>query len=148
MESLVPSTTPTLAGNEDHDHPSHPPLNRRVSIVSKPHPGPHHDPNSPDLSFPFATTNVQEGGMTDEYRLVSSTGLISADTALRPIPSHVSQPPNALRDPEKAKHLKDIKLVTWLENDPEDPRNYSNAYKWCKFVSSLISTTSLTRPNY
>lgn len=141
MESLVPSTTPTLAGHDDHDHDhhSHPPPNRRVSIVSKPHPGAHHDPNSPDLSFPFATTNLEEGGMTDEYRLISSTGLISADTALRPIPSHLSQPPGALRDPEKAKHLKDVKLVTWLENDPEDPRNYSNAYKWCKARLSSFS---------
>ncbi|KAI0075274.1 MFS general substrate transporter [Panus rudis PR-1116 ss-1] len=91
---------------------------------------PHHDPNLPDLSFPFETTNLDEGGYTDEYRVVSATGLIPADKALRPIPSHVSQPPTALRDPEKAQRLKEVKLVTFLENDPEDPRNYSNLYKW------------------
>ncbi|PCH37676.1 MFS general substrate transporter [Wolfiporia cocos MD-104 SS10] len=50
--------------------------------------------------------------------------------ALRPIPTHVSEIPGALKDPEKAKQLKDVKLVTWLPNDPEDPRNWSNTYRW------------------
>ncbi|CAL1705557.1 unnamed protein product [Somion occarium] len=129
MESTPPSTTPTLTGNDDnegHHHHHH----RHLPHVSYPHPGPHHDPTQPDISFPFQTTNVQEGGFTDEYRVVSDTGLISADKALRPIPSHISITPPALRDPEKAEQLKKVKLVTFLENDPEDPRNYSKGYKW------------------
>lgn len=91
---------------------------------------PTHDPAQPDLSFPFATTNTQQGGFTDEYRTTTKTGFVPADLALRPIPTHVSQVPGALKDPEKAAALKDMKLVTWLPNDPEDPRNWSKAYRW------------------
>ncbi|KZT09290.1 MFS general substrate transporter [Laetiporus sulphureus 93-53] len=91
---------------------------------------PSHDRNRADLSFPFTTTDVERGGFTDEYRTVSKTGYMQADLALRPIPTHVSMIPGALRDPEKAAQLKDVKLVTWLPNDPEDPRNWSYLYRW------------------
>lgn len=93
----------------------------------------HHDPNRPDLSFPFQSTKIEEGGFTDEYRTVSRTGYIHADTALRPIPSHTSITPAALRDPEKARELHNKKLVTFVPDDPEDPRNHANWYKWCKY---------------
>lgn len=92
----------------------------------------HHDPNRADLSFPFATTNTAQGGFTDEYRTVTRTGYMPANTALRPIPSHVSVTPPALRDPEKLRTLSHTKLVTFVPDDPEDPRNNSYAYKWCK----------------
>ena len=93
---------------------------------------PSHDPNRPDLSFPFETTDTQRGGFTDEYRITSKTGYITADLALPPVPSHYHTLPAVLADPEKAIRLKQVKLVTWYENDPEDPRNWSKAYKWCK----------------
>ncbi|RDX39588.1 MFS general substrate transporter, partial [Lentinus brumalis] len=32
-----------------------------------------------------------------------------------------------------------VKLVTWLENDPEDPRNWSNAYKW--YITSVCAVS-------
>lgn len=96
-----------------------------------------HNPNNADLSFPFATTDIDRGGFTEEYRTTSKTGFVPADLALRPIPTHFSELPGALRDPEKARGLKDVKLVTWLPNDPEDPRNWSNAYRWCTYVSTL-----------
>ncbi|KZT02366.1 MFS general substrate transporter [Laetiporus sulphureus 93-53] len=89
-----------------------------------------HDRTRADLSFPFTTTDVERGGFTDEYRTTSKTGYMQADLALRPIPTHVSELPGALRDPEKAAQLKDMKLVTWLPNDPEDPRNWSDLYRW------------------
>ncbi|TFK91081.1 MFS general substrate transporter [Polyporus arcularius HHB13444] len=89
-----------------------------------------HDPDRPDLSFPFTTTDTERGGFTDEYRTTTKTGYITADLALRPVPSHLHRLPHVLADPEKALRLKQVKLVTWLENDPEDPRNWSNAYKW------------------
>lgn len=89
-----------------------------------------HDPNAPDLSFPFQTTNIEQGGFTEEYRTVTRTGFMNADTALRPIPTHVSVTPLALQDPEKARNLKHTKLVTFVPNDPEDPRNHSNLWKW------------------
>lgn len=93
----------------------------------------HHDPNRPDLSFPFQTTNIDQGGFTDEYRAVTKEGYIPADHALRPIPSHDSAIPPALRDPEKARALSDKKLVTFVPDDPEDPRNKPNWFKWCKY---------------
>ncbi|CCM05122.1 uncharacterized protein FIBRA_07330 [Fibroporia radiculosa] len=89
-----------------------------------------HDPHNPDLSFPFTTTNVSQGGFTNEYRTVSKTGVVPADLALQPIPTRLPETPAALRDPEKAATLKDVQLVTWLPNDPEDPRNWSNMYRW------------------
>lgn len=100
--------------------------------VSQPIVPPTDDPNEGDPSFPFQSTNIAEGGMTDEYRVVSPTGLISGASALRPVPTHHSVPPAALQDPEKAKQLKDVKLVTFVPNDPQDPRNYSKLFKWCK----------------
>ncbi|OSD04427.1 MFS general substrate transporter [Trametes coccinea BRFM310] len=89
-----------------------------------------HDDTRPDLSFPFGTTDLNRGGFTNEYRAVSETGYLPADLALRPVPSHVYRLPQALADPEKARELKQMKLVTWKEGDPEDPRNWSSLYRW------------------
>ena len=88
-----------------------------------------HDPNRADLSFPYQTTDIDEGGFTNEYRSATTTGLIKFQNALRPVPSRLIK--GALDDPEKAKRLRDMHLVTWLENDPEDPRNWSKTWKWC-----------------
>ncbi|KAI0761141.1 MFS general substrate transporter [Irpex lacteus] len=90
-----------------------------------------HDPNAPDLSFPFQSTNIDQGGFTEEYRVVSRTGFVSAQQALRPIPSHLPlQFPPAVTDPEKARELKNVKLVTFVPDDPQDPRNHPKWYKW------------------
>ncbi|KAL7283861.1 hypothetical protein ACG7TL_003301 [Trametes sanguinea] len=97
------------------------------------HNPPSHDPDRPDLSFPFQTTDIDRAGFTDEYRVTSKTGYITADLALRPVPSHYHKLPAVLADPEKALRLKQVKLVTWYENDPEDPRTWKNAYKWWDF---------------
>lgn len=99
----------------------------------------HHDPDRPDLSFPFATTNTSQGGFTDEYRTVTRTGFMPANTALRPIPSHTSVTPPALRDPEKLHTLSHTKLVTFVPDDPEDPRNNSYFYKWCTYLFPFVS---------
>lgn len=137
MTSTTPSETATIAAAEEHprissssrDENGHHHSHSDVTAATKPPVT--HDAARADLSFPFETTDVDRGGMTDEYRVASKTGFVPADTALRPIPTHVSVIPGALRDPEKAAALKDMKLVTWLENDPEDPRNWSSLYRWC-----------------
>lgn len=101
-----------------------------------------HDSNPGDRSFPFQSTDIAEGGYTDEYRAVTKAGFEPADKALRPIPSNHAAIPSALRDPEKAKELKDVKLVTFVPNDVEDPRNYARWYKWCMclcFISAFSS---------
>ena len=104
-------------------------------------PPPTYDPNQPDPSFPFASTNTEEGGFTNEYRTTTRTGYIPAMKALEPVPSNHEVPPPAIRDPEKAKQLKDVKLVTWTPNDPENPLSYSRWYKWCmySFISRAIT---------
>ncbi|THH29580.1 hypothetical protein EUX98_g4603 [Antrodiella citrinella] len=130
-DSLTPSRTPTLNN-----------IPVPFSPVSPPHEPKSHDRDEVDLSFPYGTTNVAEGGLTDEYRVTSETGLVSADLVLRPIPSHFSAIPTVLQDPEKAKHLRDVKLVTFLDSDPEDPRNFSNAYKWWLTACFGISVVS------
>lgn len=114
--------------------------NSRGQVVDEPSTpveSPTHDPNAGDPSFPFASTNIDQGGMTDEYRVVSPTGMIAGDTALRPIPSNHSVTPPALRDPEMQRELKNVKLVTFVPNDPKDPRNWSKVYRWCTSSSFL-----------
>jgi multidrug resistance protein len=92
---------------------------------------PVHNPNAADLSFPSQTTNTHEAGFTDEYRAITRKGTIPADKALKPIPSRATGPvPPVLQDAEKALALKDVQLVTWKENDPEDPRQWSNLFRW------------------
>ncbi len=100
-----------------------------------------HDEGRPDISFPFGTTDTNRGGFTNEYRAVSHTGFLPADLALRPVPSHVYRLPQALADPEKARELKQMKLVTWKEGDPEDPRNWSALYRWCTSTFYVIATS-------
>lgn len=145
MNSESQSETATLAVPEDthtfneHRHPTFVPQTREAERVTPPT----HDSTRPDLSFPFETTDIERGGFTDEYRTTTRTGYVPADTALRPIPSHVSTLPGALRDAEKAGTLKDTQLVTWLENDPEDPRNWSKLYRWYITAICAISVVSV-----
>ena len=158
MASHLDSETSTIEAREDgtaaasvsekHDHanhkderghgPGHVGFSPNPDSRTHDHIPAAHDPARPDLSFPFATTDTELGGFTDEYRTTSKTGYITADLALRPVPSHIHRLPAVLADPEKALRLKQVKLVTWLENDPEDPRNWSNAYKWCTYLALFV----------
>lgn len=146
-----PSETSTLAASDEHKHEiphTETPENGEAPPSAGEMPA-SHDPAFGDPSFPFASTNLAEGGFTDEYRIVSKTGLVPANTALRPIPSHHSVTPNALRDPEKARELKDVKLVTFVENDPQDPRNKPRWYKWCTCLFlSLPDDLTYVRPSF
>ena len=146
MESPAVSTSSTLAHSDDGHHSYHtkPAEGHVLDEASAPQEPPSHDPNAPDPSFPFASTNIAQGGMTDEYRVVSPTGMISGDKALRPIPSNHSVTPPVLRDPEMARELKNVKLVTFVPNDPEDPRTWSKLYKWCTSSSRRKCNLPLT----
>ncbi|KAH9952005.1 MFS general substrate transporter [Amylocystis lapponica] len=120
-------------GHHHSEAPTHPPARVPSNQLAR---ASSHDPNRADISFPFETTDMSRGGFTDEYRTATRTGFVPANLALRPIPSHLSAVPSALRDPEKAK-LGDVKLVTWLENDPEDPRNWKNSYRW--YITAVVA---------
>ncbi|EMD38027.1 hypothetical protein CERSUDRAFT_113138 [Gelatoporia subvermispora B] len=134
------SETATVVSPDDypHRHDSNQPTNSLEKTLSKTH-----DANRPDISFPFETTNIAEGGLTNEYRAVTDAGYVSADTALRPVPSRLPQTPQAFRDPEKAQTIKDVKFVTWLKDDPEDPRNWSNLYRWYITAVAAMSVVSV-----
>ncbi|EIN07314.1 MFS general substrate transporter [Punctularia strigosozonata HHB-11173 SS5] len=102
-----------------------------------------HDLTRPDMSFPAATTNVEVGGMTDEYRMSTAQGYIPGKEALHPVPSRLYRTPTVLADAEKAMKLKDMKFVTWKEDDPEDPRNFSDAYRWYITAVAAMSVVSV-----
>ncbi|OBZ70128.1 hypothetical protein A0H81_09818 [Grifola frondosa] len=124
-------------------HPTYYPAGHRGDHLNLIRSHSSHRENRPDLSFPFDTTDTERGGFTNEYRTVSRTGFIPADLSLHPIPSHVSRIPTALQDPEKAAALRETKLVTWKEEDPEDPRNWSNLYRWYITAIAAISVVAV-----
>ncbi|VDC06564.1 unnamed protein product [Peniophora sp. CBMAI 1063] len=92
---------------------------------------PSHAPGSPDLSYPFATTNLPPG-ITDEYREVAESGLVHPGAELMRAATRVPT-----RDPEMAKHMKDMNLVVFKPNDPEDPRTWNTAYRW--YLTGLVA---------
>lgn len=146
---VASSTTSTIAENDgEKKHRAH---SERTfddgGEAAEPMTPPMHDPNAPDLSFPFQSTNIEQGGFTEEYRVVSRTGYVSAQQALRPIPSHLPlQFPPAVTDPEKARELKNVKLVTFVPDDPQDPRNHPKWYKWCKYAWPSSLGIDIHRP--
>ncbi|KAJ6562912.1 major facilitator superfamily domain-containing protein [Mycena sp. CBHHK59/15] len=137
MPSSVHVLTDRTPGNSATTtlHEPEPELNR---IRSKTH-----DDRAADLSFPYQTTDVSAGGVTDEYRVSTKSGLMDARSALHPVLSRVAERPSALADPEKAEQLAKIQLVTWTENDPEDPRNWSAAWRWCKSHITLVAALAV-----
>lgn len=115
------------------------------------HPSPasptHLAPEDDALTYPQL---IERGPHVAEYEAESRTGLVSAaDLGLSPSASHSSRthvdhhPSNVaptqleggLHKAEKS--AEDDKLVTWLEHDPENPRNFSNLKKW---VATVLAT--------
>ena len=109
--------------------------------------GQHHPP---DLAFPYLTTSTSHHVRTREYRTETKGGYIDGATEqnLTPPGSPLSRPATitasvsdvVLHDMESG-DLKGKKLVTWTENDPQNPRNWSNTYRWCEFASLVIMQT-------
>ncbi|BGP34230.1 hypothetical protein JCM10296v2_006045 [Rhodotorula toruloides] len=101
-----------------------------------------------EMTFPQLT---QAGPHTDAYQESSPTGLVlareaEADVAAavrtRSQSTLVSRSPTGgkgIVDAEKGARLDDAKLVTWLPNDPENPRNWSTKKKWLQtFLPSIL----------
>ncbi|BGP18633.1 hypothetical protein JCM10213_004183 [Rhodosporidiobolus nylandii] len=119
-------------------------LTRAVSHGVTQHPLPNED----EISFPQLT---EGGAHTDAYLEETPTGLVlasEADSRLAPSSSppchkhHASTStlisPTTNADPEKGAK-EDAKLVTWTENDPENPRNWCKAKKWYQvLLASLL----------
>lgn len=82
-----------------------------------------HDSTRADLSRPLHAA-------TDEARAVSKAGYVKFEAALQPVMDTLPEGHVVIDDPEKAKRVKDLYLVTWLPDDPEDPRNWSTTWRW------------------
>ncbi|WVQ94617.1 hypothetical protein IAU59_001697 [Kwoniella sp. CBS 9459] len=121
-------------GNNDTNNALGTTLSRTTTSGSRRH--------APDLAFPYLTTDISRGGITDEYRTETREGYIpmdDPDSGLRPVQSRLSTLHGdrfVLHDKEKG-GLGEKKLVTWKEADPENPRNWSALYRW--FITAVVS---------
>jgi hypothetical protein len=99
---------------------------------------------------------TSRGVPTDAYDEVSPTGLVDAREAEAGVHALASrrQSHSTLvgtgshpSDMEKGGKEADVKLVTWLENDPENPYNWGNGKKWCVLFLLFPSYPQLSAAN-
>lgn len=124
-----------------------------ATIMSDPFPSPpkptHHAISGLDaVGFPART----EGGpqRTDEYVIETADGFLRPSDELPPVREEASERSPTptiihgdvndadLTPSEREKGI-DIKLVTWKDNDPEDPKNFSDGRKW--LITLAVSYT-------
>ena len=96
-----------------------------------------HVPRSPDLSYPFQTTDLPEDVGDDEYREVARSGVVAPGDAIL---NAAARLPSI--DAEKARRMKEVNLVVFKPDDPEDPRTWSRWYRWCKHSWIVCLTPS------
>ncbi|GMK57561.1 hypothetical protein CspeluHIS016_0403950 [Cutaneotrichosporon spelunceum] len=87
-----------------------------------------------DLGFPSLTQAVTLGS-TNEYRTETQAGYIRAselENGIKPMASirGLHEPVNDNLARQITKVVEDKKIVTWRENDPENPWNWSTARRW------------------
>jgi hypothetical protein len=83
------------------------------------------DPNL-DINLPYRT--LSRDANFDEYRVATRTGTIQGPL----------EPPSVAQASGSKGGEKHYKLVTFTENDPENPKNWSKLYKWyCTMVVAL-----------
>ncbi|KZV75241.1 MFS general substrate transporter [Peniophora sp. CONT] len=91
-----------------------------------------HRPGSPDISYPYQTTDLPGDVGDDEYRETARSGVVAPSDAIL---NAAARLPSI--DPEKARRMKDVKLVVFKPNDPEDPRTWSRLYRW--YLTGLVA---------
>lgn len=84
------------------------------------------DPNL-DINLPYRT--LSRDANFDEYRVESHTGTIPG-----PIERSSATQTSGGKGGEKR-----YKLVTFTENDPENPKNWSKMYKW--YITMVVAAT-------
>lgn len=103
--------------------------------------------------------SLYTGLPTNAFQEETATGLVSAEEV--EVPSNESlitqggfERRSSINDPGHGKvgpgllekggkegvRDQDVKLVTWLVDDPENPRNFTTARKWLVFGKCLLST--------
>jgi multidrug resistance protein len=105
-----------------------------------------------DLAFPSLTQAVTFGS-TNEYRAETEAGYIRAnelENGLAPIASvgehGVHEPVDPVLARQITKAVEDKKIVTWRENDPENPWNWGVARRWAytAIVSIAVMQVALS----
>lgn len=99
---------------------------------------PTHNVQSPDLAYPALTTAISQP--TGEYRETTETGVVSGHDLVRQLTQ--VQPPQAARVPTRlstsdVERLEKLQFVTFKTEDPDDPRQWSNAFKW--YVTAVVA---------
>ncbi|KAI5480505.1 MFS polyamine transporter [Pseudohyphozyma bogoriensis] len=86
------------------------------------------------LTFPSLT---EYGPATDAFQKATATGVVDAEEAEAGVPYSGRSSMTLAGSPdqaEKAEHPDHAKLVTWLLDDPQNPRNWSTTRKWIQTV--------------
>lgn len=113
----------------------------------------HLAPEDDALTYPQL---IERGPHVAEYELESPTGVVSAaslglspsrqaDSSSHSSTTQVDHHPSSVAPTQLEggftmveKNGQDDKLVTWLEDDPENPRNFSDARKWTATVLATL----------
>lgn len=128
-QGYIPEKAPaTKEARGSDDATLNNPLSHTFSAVSR--------RTTRDLAFPSLTQAVTFGS-TNEYRAETEAGYIRAnelENGLVPIASVGEHGVHAHVDPELARQItkavEDKKIVTWYDDDPENPWNWSVARRW------------------
>lgn len=104
---------------------------------SRPRVPPTHSPRHVDLAYPALTTAISRP--TDEYRETTETGIVSGQDLVRQITQVITP---AARVPTRLsandiERLEKFQFVTFKTEDPEDPRQWSNLYKW--YITAVVA---------
>ncbi|KAK9893138.1 MFS general substrate transporter, partial [Cystobasidium minutum MCA 4210] len=118
-------------------NPKKPKMQSLKPAPSRPQVPPSHDSGHPDLAYPSLTTAISRP--TGEYRETAETGVVSGQELVRQL---TQVQPSAARVPTRisasdAERLEKLQLVTFKTEDPEDPRQWSNAFKW--YVTAVVA---------
>lgn len=125
---------------------------------SRPQIPPTHDSRNPDLAYPVLTTAISHP--TGEYRETTETGIVSGTDLVRQITGAAA--PSLHRAPTRQRQqaettaavaarvpsasglsdsdierLEKFQFVTFKTEDREDPRQWSNAFKW--YVTAVVA---------
>lgn len=130
------STLEGAASDVDKEQPQFEPINSRVShpaplrrnsSSARSHTAPHKEVFDPNLDVNLPYRTLSRDANFDEFRVESHTGTIQGPVAPQP-----NAPAGG------AGEEKHYQLVTFTPDDPENPKNWSKAYKWyCTMVVAV-----------
>lgn len=102
---------------------------------SRPQVPPTHSPRHADLAYPVLTTAISQP--TDEYRETTETGIVSGQELVRQITQVTPARVPTRLSASDIERLEKFQFVTFKIDDPEDPRQWSNTYKW--YITAVVA---------